>query len=112
MNEEKTPLNPKDDDAHEDVIQVLDLYQTRERIQTRKLPGFFRDLRRWTWIPILSAYFLLPWLNIAGRQAIWFDLPARKFHIFWITFWPQDFMWFFMPANRMDHVIYVHRRLV
>ena len=92
MNEDKAPPNPQDDDAHEDVIRVLDLYQTRERIQTRKLPGFFRDLRRWTWIPILSAYFLLPWLNIAGRQAIWFDLPARKFHIFWITFWPQDFM--------------------
>lgn len=41
---------------------------------------------------MLSAYFLLPWINLDGRQAIWFDLPARKFHVFWITFWPQDFM--------------------
>ena len=25
------------------------------------------------------------------RQAILFDLPARKFHILFMTFWPQDF---------------------
>lgn len=78
-------------DASEEVIHVLDLYETREKIQTRKLPGFFRSLQRWTWIPMLSAYFLIPWFNIDGRQAVWFDLPTRKFHVFWITFWPQDF---------------------
>ncbi|MEH6529522.1 MAG: cytochrome c oxidase accessory protein CcoG [Porticoccus sp.] len=92
MSDDKKPLNQHDNAAHEETIKVLDLYQTREKIQTRKLPGFFRDLRRWTWIPMLSAYFLLPWINLDGRQAIWFDLPARKFHVFWITFWPQDFM--------------------
>lgn len=102
MNEEKRNLeqldsnqqggNQEDSVTHEETIKVLDLYQTREKIQTRKLPGFFRDLRRWTWIPMLSAYFLIPWFNIDGRQAVWFDLPARKFHVLWITFWPQDFM--------------------
>jgi hypothetical protein len=29
----------------------------------------------------------IPW----GRQAVLFDLPARKFHIFALTLWPQDF---------------------
>lgn len=80
------------DAAHEETIRVLDLYQAREKIQVRKLPGFFRDLQRWAWTPMLSAFFLLPWINIDGRQTVWFDLPARKFHVFWITFWPQDFM--------------------
>ncbi len=92
MSTKKDQPDQQDSTTHEETIKVLDLYQTREKIQTRKLPGFFRDLRRWTWIPMLGAYFLLPWINIAGRQAIWFDLPARKFHILWITFWPQDFM--------------------
>ncbi|MGD9663090.1 MAG: 4Fe-4S binding protein, partial [Porticoccaceae bacterium] len=76
----------------EEVIQILDLYETREKIYTRRLKGFFRDVRKYTLMPMMAAYFLLPWLNIDGRQAIWFDLPERKFHIFWLTFWPQDFM--------------------
>ena len=76
----------------EETIRVLDLYQTREKIQTRKLPGFFRNLRRWTWFPMLGAFFLIPWFNLDGRQLVWFDLPSRKFYVFNITFWPQDFM--------------------
>jgi len=76
----------------DEVVRVLDLYETREKIYTRRLKGFYRSLRNWTWIPLLVGYFLLPWLNVDGRQAVWFDLPARKFHIFNLTFWPQDFM--------------------
>jgi hypothetical protein len=33
-----------------------------------------------------------PWLRWDGRQAVLFDLPARKFHVFGLTFWPQDFV--------------------
>lgn len=76
----------------EEVIRVLDLYETREKIYTRRLAGFFRDVKKYTLLPLMLGYFLLPWLNIDGRQAVWFDLPARKFHIFALTFWPQDFM--------------------
>ena len=92
MTEENKPGTESRDESHEEVIKVLDLYQAREKIQTRQLPGFFRSLQRWTWMPMIAAYFLIPWINIDGRQAVWFDLPARQFHIFWITFWPQDFM--------------------
>lgn len=92
MTEQNRPEMDSRDESHEEVIKVLDLYQTREKIQTRQLPGFFRSLQRWTWMPMIAAYFLVPWINMDGRQAVWFDLPARKFHVFWITFWPQDFM--------------------
>src|SRR5690606_22380496 len=40
----------------------------------------------------MLGFLLLPWLQVDGRPAVLFDLPARQFHIFWITFWPQDFM--------------------
>ncbi|RFP61292.1 4Fe-4S binding protein [Luteimonas weifangensis] len=36
-------------------------------------------------------YYVFPWLTWDGRQAVLFDLPARKFHVFGLTFWPQDF---------------------
>jgi len=73
-----------------EAIHVLNLYQTADKIYTRSLEGFYRSLRRWTWIPMLASYFLIPWLSINGRQAVWFDLAERKFHIFWLTLWPQD----------------------
>ena len=73
-----------------EAIHVLNLYQTADKIYTRNLEGFYRSLRRWTWIPMLASYFLIPWLSIDGRQAVWFDLEERKFHIFWLSLWPQD----------------------
>jgi len=30
-------------------------------------------------------------LRWEGRQAVLFDLPARKFYVLGLTFWPQDF---------------------
>jgi cytochrome c oxidase accessory protein FixG len=72
-------------------VAELDLYQKREKIYTRKIEGFFQRVRLFTGWPLLIAYFLLPWLRWDDRQAVLFDLPARKFHILGLTFWPQDF---------------------
>jgi len=37
--------------------------------------------------------FLLLRRRRDGRQALLFDLPARKFYIFGLTLWPQDFFY-------------------
>ncbi|MEM8942611.1 MAG: cytochrome c oxidase accessory protein CcoG [Pseudomonadota bacterium] len=68
----------------------VDLYQRREKIYTRSIEGFYQRLRMFTGWPLLFGYFVLPWLRVDGRQAVWFDLPSREFHIFWLTLWPQD----------------------
>ena len=36
------------------------------------------------------VFYGLPWLTWNDRQAVLFDLGARKFHIFGLVFWPQD----------------------
>ena len=72
-------------------VGEIDLYERREKIYTRKIEGFFQRVRLFTGWPLLLGYFLLPWFNWDGRQAVLFDLPARKFHILGLTFWPQDF---------------------
>jgi cytochrome c oxidase accessory protein FixG len=72
-------------------VGEIDLYQRREKIYTRKIEGFFQRIRLFTGWPLLLGYLVLPWLNWDGRQAVLFDLPARKFHILGLTFWPQDF---------------------
>ena len=71
-------------------VGEIDLYQRREKIYTRKIEGFYQRVRLFSGWPLLLGYLLLPWLEWDGRQAVLFDLPARKFHIFGLTFWPQD----------------------
>lgn len=69
-----------------------ELYQKRKKIHPREVTGVFQQLRLVTIGLTVGLYFLGPWLTWQGRQAILFDLPARKFYIFGITFWPQDFI--------------------
>src|SRR5204862_542553 len=35
----------------------------------------------------------LPWLDWGGRQAVLFDLGARRFYIFGLVLYPQDFIY-------------------
>jgi cytochrome c oxidase accessory protein FixG len=68
-----------------------ELYEARQKIYPREIQGRFQRLRVWAvWI-LLGLYYGLPWLRWHDRQAVLFDLPARKFHIFGMTLWPQDF---------------------
>lgn len=60
------------------------------KIYTRRTQGFYQQLRRYTGIPLLLSYVLIPWLSINSRPAILFDLSTQKFHILWMSFWPQD----------------------
>ncbi|MDB5937141.1 MAG: ccoG, partial [Massilia sp.] len=49
---------------------------------------------RWACVWLTQLVFYgLPWLNWNGRQAILFDLGARKFYIFGVVLWPQDFIY-------------------
>ena len=63
----------------------------RVKIHAREVEGFFENLRNTTVIVLLGGYYAGPWLRWDNRQAVLFDLPARKFHIFGLTLWPQDF---------------------
>ena len=81
--------------------QMMDLYAKREKIHARSISGFFQNLRNASLTITMAAFFLLPWLNWDGRQAVLFNLPERHFYIFWWTFLPQDFFflsWLFIIA--------------
>ncbi|HJV79475.1 cytochrome c oxidase accessory protein CcoG [Noviherbaspirillum sp.] len=69
------------------------LYQARRKIYPRSVKGAFV---RWRWIMVWltqAVFYGLPWLMWNDRQAVLFDLDARKFHIFGLIFWPQDFIY-------------------
>ena len=77
-------------------IEVLDeqsgsLYASERKVYPRDVSGRFQNLRIAAVIWLLGMFYAFPWLRWDGRQAVLFDLPARKFHVFALTFWPQDF---------------------
>ena len=72
---------------------VIKMYAAREEIYPREAKGRYATLR-WACVWITQIVFYgLPWLTWNGRQAILFDLAARKFHIFGLVLWPQDFIY-------------------
>lgn len=74
-------------------VSVIKMYAAREEIYPRETSGRYARLR-WlcVWLTQL-AFYGLPWLNWNDRQALLFDLAARKFYIFGIVLWPQDFIY-------------------
>ena len=77
----------------QDQVVSQSLYETAQKIYPRKVTGKFATLRLLSVLSLLGIYYGLPWLRWEERQALLFDLPARKFYIFGWTFWPQDFIY-------------------
>lgn len=66
-------------------------YVSERKVYPRDVSGRYDRLRVAAVIWLLGMFYAFPWLRWDGRQAVLFDLPARKFHVFGLTFWPQDF---------------------
>jgi cytochrome c oxidase accessory protein FixG len=73
--------------------KIIQMYAAREDIYPREIKGKFTNWR-WAclWLTQL-VFYGVPWLHWNGRQAVLFDLVARKFYIFGIVLWPQDFIY-------------------
>lgn len=67
------------------------LYHAAEKIYPREVDGLFARLRIASVIVLLGAYYGAAWVTWEGRQALLFDLPARKFYVFDLVLFPQDF---------------------
>ena len=68
----------------------VSLYEISRKIYPRAVHGWFATWR-WALVWLTQIVFYgLPWLAWNGRQAVLFDLGARKFAIFGLVFWPQD----------------------
>ncbi len=71
--------------------QGASMYESATKIYPREMGGRFDRLSRIATIALLGLFYAVPWLQWDERQAVLFDLPARKFYIFGLTLWPQDF---------------------
>ena len=77
-----------------DVVdsQGNSFYVSERKVYPREVSGRLNRLRVAAVFWLLGMFYVFPWLRWDGRQAVLFDLPARKFHVFGLTFWPQDFL--------------------
>jgi len=72
------------------TTEEVALYEIRKTIHPRAVHGWFAA---WRWALVFATqavFYGLPWLTWNGRQAVLFDLAARKFYLFGAVFWPQD----------------------
>jgi cytochrome c oxidase accessory protein FixG len=83
------PIAPVESDEEIEIS----LYAARQKIHPRSVAGFF-SAWRWATVWITQLVFYgLPWLQWNERQAVLFDLEARRFYIFGLVLHPQDFIY-------------------
>ncbi|PCI08734.1 MAG: cytochrome c oxidase accessory protein CcoG [Gammaproteobacteria bacterium] len=86
-SESKASEDKKDADAERLISAKL------KKIYPREVHGLFAAFRTAGVAILLGLYYIVPWLQLDGRQAVLFDLPERKFYILNMVFWPQDFIY-------------------
>jgi cytochrome c oxidase accessory protein FixG len=80
------PVAPDDD-------TMVSLYAASKKIYPRSVEGIFAYWR-WMTVAITQIVFYgLPWLEWGTRQAVLFDLEARRFYILGLVLYPQDFIY-------------------
>jgi cytochrome c oxidase accessory protein FixG len=83
------PIAPAGSDDETEVS----LYAAQQTIHPRSVAGFFSA---WRWVTVWITqlvFYGLPWLQWNGRQAVLFDLEARRFYIGGLVLHPQDFIY-------------------
>lgn len=83
--------------THGGTEVVESLYAKRVEIYPRaKIGDALGFFQKWRWLFVWltqAVFYGLPWLTWNGRQAVLFDLAARKFYIFGLVLWPQDIVY-------------------
>nr|WP_315169076.1 cytochrome c oxidase accessory protein CcoG [uncultured Limnohabitans sp.] len=72
---------------------MVSLYAATQKIYPRSVQGIFA---KWRWFMVVLTqlvFYGLPWIEWGQRQAVLFDLGARRFYIFGFVLYPQDFIY-------------------
>ena len=88
-----TPVSSAPEGADESTQELVSLYVAHKKIYPRSVQGLFAY---WRWVLVFLTqivFYGLPWLEWGQRQAVLFDLGARRFYIFGFVLYPQDFIY-------------------
>ncbi|HYW58046.1 MAG TPA: cytochrome c oxidase accessory protein CcoG [Polaromonas sp.] len=90
---EGRPGGPVGPVGQDDSSTIASLYRSEQKIYARGVSGWFN---RWRWALVWATqlvFYGLPWLSMNDRQAMLFDLVARRFYIFNLVLYPQDLIY-------------------
>ncbi|WP_373817146.1 cytochrome c oxidase accessory protein CcoG [Neisseria dentiae] len=73
--------------------QVIQLYQSAKRIHPKMAKGRFANLRLLMILATQFVFYVVPWFNWSGRQAVLFDIPERHFYIFGLSLGMGDLIY-------------------
>jgi cytochrome c oxidase accessory protein FixG len=75
------------------AVQIVSFYQAQKKIYPRAVTGWFIT---WRWVLVWAtqlAFYATPWIAWNSRQAVLFDLGARRFYVLGLVLYPQDFIY-------------------
>ena len=79
--------------APDDTGALVSMFAKEATIHPRAVHGWFAA---WRWVLVWATqlvFYGLAWLPWHGRQAVLFDLEARRFYLFDLVLYPQDFIY-------------------
>jgi cytochrome c oxidase accessory protein FixG len=90
-NKKIIPITPVPAEGAGEV--EVSLYEAQKKIYPRSVQGLFAKWRWYTVILTQLVFYGLPWIEWGQRQAVLFDLGARRFYLFGFVLYPQDFIY-------------------
>jgi cytochrome c oxidase accessory protein FixG len=93
MNDRPKTMGSREAERPSEPSVEESLYEVRKKIYPRAVSGWFARWRVALIVATQLVFYGLPWLPWNGRQAVLFDLAARKFYVFGLVLWPQDFIY-------------------
>ena len=73
--------------------EMVSLFEAAKKIYPRSVSGRYSN---WRWVFVWATqlfFYGVPWIQWGERQAMLFDLEARRFYIFGLVLYPQDFIY-------------------
>jgi cytochrome c oxidase accessory protein FixG len=93
MSESSAAAQPAPPASADAATELVSLYAAQQKIYARGVSGWFTSWR-WALVWITQLVFYgLPWLYWNDRQAVLFNLEARRFYIGGLVLYPQDFIY-------------------
>jgi cytochrome c oxidase accessory protein FixG len=94
MTQSSPPNLPESGQAAQQQPEAwVSLFQSSQTIYAKAVDGLFS---RWRWALVWFTQILfygLPWVDWNSRQAVLFDLEARRFYLFGLVLYPQDLIY-------------------
>ena len=97
------PGQAADETSDDAVTSVVSMYVKQQKIYARAVSGWFAG---WRWAMVWATqlvFYGLPWLPWNDRQAVLFDLGARRFYIFGMVLYPLSA---FRAMNQAAAIVY------